>query len=754
MEHGEAKVTNGVVGAEALGHQGNSMFTRNAFVPVNHDGDALSNAWAGGLNSGQFSRIDLNGDGVLDLVVFDRIGNRLLPFVNTNSNEGQIQYTHDYAYVGQFPDLTNWALFRDYNCDGLVDIFTNESTGIRVYKNTSEGAELSFELASDELFASYDFSGNPFDASVYNLSIDLPSIQDHDGDGDLDIFTWGETATLVYYYHNNSVETWGTRDSLNYELGNRCYGQFSESSESFDLMYGDDFNCDFNVIDPRGSIANAERDGQHAGGALLQLDLDQNGIKDLVISDIADDYMIALLQEEDEDLLDRTFERIDFFPTDFTDDEIIDYETFPAAFYEDVNNDGVSDLISSPNGVFACIDKSSSWLYINEGSEDAPEFMLSQKDFLQDEMIDMGRSAYPVLLDYNQDGLIDLMVANHQNYVNPENKACRWMLMKNTGTIEYPAFTIVDEDYMNLESLGYTRSYPAFGDLDNDGDEDMIVGQQDGTFSYYRNDAATGEDANYVLVAELLLDTEGEDLDVGQVATPQLFDVDQDGLLDILSGEKNGNVNYIRNAGSPEVPAFEYLIDTIGNVVAETFLGVEGYSVPFMWKNQDEELELLIANELGYIQHYTDIEDNLDGNFNLESDHFGQIWEGTYAGVCMYDFTNDGKLDLIYGQVGGGLAFYQGGDSITVDVEEFADQSFFHLYPNPSHGRFVLELEDWSTEHLTVQVFDASGRLIHSQQYQGPRHVLGDDSWEAGVYMVHVQQGNLSHSQSVILLKN
>ena len=41
-------------------------------VAVSDGNEELKNPWAGGLNSPQFSQIDLNGDGIKDLVLFER----------------------------------------------------------------------------------------------------------------------------------------------------------------------------------------------------------------------------------------------------------------------------------------------------------------------------------------------------------------------------------------------------------------------------------------------------------------------------------------------------------------------------------------------------------------------------------------------------------------------------------------------------------------------------------------------------------
>ena len=50
--------------------------------------------WAGGLNACQFGEIDLNLDGIKDLFVFERFGNRILTFVNNGTPE-----TVDYVFL-------------------------------------------------------------------------------------------------------------------------------------------------------------------------------------------------------------------------------------------------------------------------------------------------------------------------------------------------------------------------------------------------------------------------------------------------------------------------------------------------------------------------------------------------------------------------------------------------------------------------------------------------------------------------------
>ena len=77
--------------------------------------------WTGGLNACQFGRMDLDGDGKKDLLVFDRHGNRLLCFFN-KGGVGEIDYQYTTDYDEAFPKLNDWVVFVDYDGDGKEDI--------------------------------------------------------------------------------------------------------------------------------------------------------------------------------------------------------------------------------------------------------------------------------------------------------------------------------------------------------------------------------------------------------------------------------------------------------------------------------------------------------------------------------------------------------------------------------------------------------------------------------------------------------
>src|SRR5262249_39765125 len=96
-------------------------------------------------------------------------------------------------------------------------------------------------------------------------------------------------------------------------------------------------------------------------------------------------------------------------------------------------------------------------------------------------------------------------------------------------------------------------SAPALADLDADGDPDLVAGEDLGTLRYYEN---TGEALHPRYAARTDAANPVNGRDVGDKAKPAFGDLDGDGDIDLLVGRHSGDFDYFANTGNARTPAF------------------------------------------------------------------------------------------------------------------------------------------------------------------------------------------------------
>jgi hypothetical protein len=695
---------------------------RNASVPVQVDNYFLANPWMGGLNAPQFSNIDVNGDGTKDLFVFDRQGDRKLVFVQTSNTAGQSYWYHSPQFESLFPKLNTWALLRDMNCDGYEDIVTNYQSGLVLYINTTPvTGVLSFEPYDNLqlLKSDYDLGGGPFNAPLYCMSVDVPVIEDIDGDGDLDVLTNTESSTGIYYYQSQQAQN-GNCDVVEFNCVNRCYGMVSEAAESFTLFIGDQFSCPLNVLNPKSKSA------KHTGGTLAAIDLNGNGIKDLIIGDVTEPNLAAVYLVDTPQGPDSAVA----FTTQFPMSPPVDLHLFPAAYYEDVTNDGISDLLVAPNAIFGAEDRKSVWLYINQGTESQPDWIFASTDFLQNQSIDVGVGAHPVSADVDGDGDLDvLLAARYYDTENLTNKSCIHLLRNDTINGQWQ-LNWISQDWMNLSSLNFQNIYPSWGDWDNDGDGDLILGELNGNLYLVRN---IGTNLSPAFGAtQLLSDATGTVIDLGQSSTPLLVDINEDGLLDLVSGEKSGNVNFYKNVGTAQVPSWSLVTENLAGAQASSYLGLDGFSVPALVKGEGNFWDLYLGCEKGWVNHFQ-FQSNLPNVGQLIDEQWQDMREGDRSSVVFGDFSGEGSLDMIMGHSGGGLAFFTT-DSVSITVSEASKIPEWTIYPNP--GSSELTIGPLPMGGSEVVIWDLMGREVYRNWVENEWHEVISSKWSPGVYWV------------------
>lgn len=641
-------------------------FQQSQSIKVKKNGTDLINPWAGGANVPQLSSIDLNKDGILDLIIFDKNGDQINCFTN-NGTPGQVDYHYTPEYNTCFPILEDWVLLRDFNCDGEMDIFTYNNGGIRVYKNINNDELLSFELVGTILT---NRGSGP--TNLYVSSVDIPHIGDLDFDGDLDILTFSIIGNNVEWHKNNSIEDFGDCDSLNFTLEDDCWGDFSENFANNSVTLDD---CS------QKKQAYIEQ-AKHSGSTVTAIDLNADSFYELLLGDVTFDNIVMLENSAPNTEALMVAQDVNFPSYDTS----IELTKFPATYFIDLNNDQQKDLIVTPNGNNVSHNFENIWFYENISANEEVNLNLVQKNALTDEMIEVGSGAHPVFFDYNSDGLMDLIVANYGYYQDGGNFNSQLALYKNSGTLAEPSFEWVTDDFSGLGALNFENNIiPTFGDLDNDGDLDMIVGDSNGNIHLLKNIPNTSNEAEfYINTIEFF------DIDVGSFASPFLVDIDRDEDLDLIIGSRQGAISYYENQGDLNNANFVLTNDTLGNIDLTDPIYNTAYTTPCV-VDSENGFELFVGTEKGTLYHYNTIDDNLNGSFEIVSDYVQLFSKSIKTAPAIYDLNNDGWNDMLIGVFTGGVHLLWGSELSSFSMKEESNQNSVVIYPNPSPSIFNIK---------------------------------------------------------------
>jgi len=679
----------------------------NGVTVLREGGSTFLNPWTGGVNAIQLSKIDADFDGEEDdIFLFDRAGNRTVILIGEEIS-GEQSYIYDSNFRTSFPNMRNFSLLRDYDCDGKKDIFTYSLLGgaMAIFKNTGNDQSLSWELISEAVLSFYDFGSTSYTTNIYTSSQDIPAIFDYDNDGDLDVMSFNVGGSFIELHLNSSIDNSG-ECGLEYFLANRCYGGFIEGNDSNDINIDPDEvanECTFNVVDPRNNAGL-----RHVGSTILTIDGNGDGLQDLVLGDVGFDNLVYLENSSQGGEPDQIIDFDPNFPSSMGGD-VVSINNFPSAFYEDVDGDNVSDLIVSVNASAGAATYESVQLYLNSGSESAPDFSFVTSSFLQNEMLDWGSHASPSVVDYNNDGLMDLVIGCSSSLSGGELDQPRLILLENIGTISAPAFQIANNNWLELSStFSSSNPSPTFGDFDNDGDDDLVVGFFNGSLHYFENESGwtyTG-----------IIPTTNGINNVGNSATPSISDIDNDGKLDLVAGEEEGNLNYFRNSGNSSGPLFTLENEELGGInTTITPPYFEGQSAPFFYEFENEKY-LTVGSKSGKIFQYqvgnaAEEWAEIEQSFEIYSS-FNASPSGLSTKPVVVNLNNDGIPEVITGLVTGGLEFFLGDGFLSIESRQNSEDLGIRMFPNPSEGELTIELDDNESAFQRLFIYSLDGRMV------------------------------------------
>ncbi len=720
------------------------LFVSRDTINVIENGVTLKMPWANGLNFSNISNFDLDLDGVNDdILAFDRVNQfgvgRFRCFIKTGL-AGQPTYSSNPNLSYNFPAISNWAVGRDYDCDGDMDLFCSTSAGITVYKNISTPIiGLKFVLAKALIYSNF----LPQIANLYASSNAVPGIADIDGDGDLDILTFSPNGVFIEYHKNLSKETYGICDSLNkFELTTNCWGKMIENNCGIDLNQ----NCAFKPGPQNNPQPN--NNSLHAGSCLTCLDSDNDGDQDLILGDISCNILQFAFNggTSTTAIITDTTRLYPNYPLKANTQQI-KLNNFPCAYYVDVDADNKKDLIATPNSN-GSENTQSVWYYKNTSLTNTVNFQFVKKNLLQDQMIEVGQNSFPVLFDYDADGKKDLLIGTY-GYYNVNTLQAKLTLYKNIGTLAQPAYSLITRDYASVLSYSLNNAIPTVGDIDNDGDIDILIGTQSGQIHWLKNTAGPGALCTFTFLSNPFGFTNQDPA----AAAPQLFDIDNDNLLDLFVGSKTGKISYYKNIGLPGVPSFTRLTNFFGNVNVQgdvNLYGPDGYASPHFF-TENGNTKLLVGSISGQIFYYS-VPTLTSSTCVLISANANGYNEGGQSSVFFEDVNADGKRDLFVGNGSGGLSFYSSmGPDVGLQENNLQNSNFINLFPNPANQTFNISVEKIEVESGQVIVIDLFGKEIITKKINSNFESINVNELNSGIYFVKISINN--HSGTVSLIK-
>jgi hypothetical protein len=375
--------------------------------------------------------------------------------------------------------------------------------------------------------------------------------------------------------------------------------------------------------------------------------------------------------------------------------------------------------------------------YRNNGPLNNPVFVKVTDNFIPS--CDIGAYSYPAFSDIDNDNDLDLFIGCDLSVG----------FFRNTGSSTAPAYTLVTDSLpLNVFNFNFA---PALGDLDNDGKKDMVLGYFSlAKLRYFKN---TGTVANPVFTYQ---PSQMDTMNLVQSSAPALADLDNDGDKDLLVGNSSGRLTYYVNNGNASSFNYQFVSNnyqgiSVGNDASPNLSDLDG----------DGDLDLLIGNRMGAIYHYRNNGTPQSPNFALITNNYAGINVFMASVPCVVDINTDTDKDLFVGNTKGGLYFYENWDVFGIQPignEIPTSFSLYQNYPNPFNPTTKIKFDITKHEKAELKIYDALGKevatLLNSPLNPGTYEADWDGStYPSGIYFYRLAVGDVTDTKKMVMVK-
>jgi FG-GAP-like repeat len=582
------------------------------FPVVAPDGREYALPFVGGLDVPRPQFVDIDGDGDLDLFV-QEYSSQLWHFENVGSAKAPRYEWRTNHYQGI--NIGEWYRFVDIDQDGLLDLICEKPfSNIHFYKNVGSKTAAKFQYV--------DVLRDSSDEPVFMDRQNIPWLVDLDCDKHLDLFVGRVEGTLARF---EAVSPGSTR-----------FDFITENFEGISIVgrVGNELGGDYTRVIASELISGptARPTTRHGANAISFADFDADGDQDLFWGDFFEPGVL-LIENIGGTCSSPSF---DVEPVMLPWASSIQTSGYNAPMPADIDGDGDLDFVMGVmGGAFNPVGTSADNLYFWERTG-AEAFTLRTKRYL--DMLDLGTETVPAFGDIDGDGDLDMLVGNKIDSVKGDSG--RLTTFVNEGSATAPRFR-------QTTSIPMADAYhlaPTLGDLDADGDLDLLLGTWNQDVLYYRNEG-TRTAPNWVQdPARTIAPPRASNV------IPTLADIDGDNDLDLFLGTSNGVVVFYRNTGSRTNAKFELVTERLDDVKAVR------RSAPALFDvDGDGLLDIVLGQEASPTLTFRNTGTKANPKF---APYDGFALDLPHISVPRFvDLNGDGKPDVVSGSVSGGLVF-------------------------------------------------------------------------------------------------
>ncbi|GAA4775578.1 MULTISPECIES: T9SS type A sorting domain-containing protein [Flavobacterium] len=661
-----------------VGCYGNSSvvkFTNNG----NGTFQNLENLYITNSGTNKINIYDINNDGFKDVISGHSDGSIYFSLNLNNGNFGTNQYI-----IGDADSGTAFN-FLDVNQDGYIDLIAGSKY-------------------NDNLKYYLNLNGTSFDNGhlINSTNQDPNEIIIHDIDND------GRKDIVVSYWTNNKIGWYKN-------LGTTNFATFITITTN--VTYPKSFIVEDINIDGQPDIVSAS----YGSGTPTKLSsfiyTSNNNYKEIIINfypiginktkiaDLNNDGRKDIISGYKSIVWNKNRSDNNFSSYKLITNSLPNSSTFVNDFeIEDIDNDNDLDIISLTN--------SSLEIYINQGNE---SFQLNYSLALTNQSKEIE------ICDINGDNLKDILLTFASGTI-------KLGIITNLGNNSYSSLNTI-----SYTGFLYTPNQIKSGDIDNDGDKDILISSSlSSTIQWLENNG------NGVFQTHLITQSITTDVIL-------LEDLDNDSFLDIITCGSNSysssTIYWIKNNGN-------------GVFSNRIFIGNQSAKALDCGDINNDNLKDIVG--VSY-QYYSPYDEKVFAYLNSNAGFGNQIVIDSLGdavslsrNINLGDINNDNKLDIAtsYYQIGRVDYFL---NSSTLEVIDYLkdENKDFILYPIPFTSNLNWKQSQNIEKKVQINIYSEEGKLIYSKSNIN-NNSINLDFLKNGVYFINFKSDQKNITKKII----